>query len=83
MRSNPRIAVADVGKGVAIPAAVALTMERADSTLPILEIKRDGGIIEVKTGSLEGPLSGAGEILRIRAIEGGGYELVEIVFWVS
>lgn len=83
VRSKPRIAVADVGEGVAKPAAVALTIERADSTMPILEIKRDGGIIEVKTGSLEGPLSGAGEILRIRAIEGGGYELVEIVFWVS
>lgn len=83
VRANPRIAVADVGKGASKPAAGALTIERADSRLPILEITRDGGIIEVKTGSLEGPLSGAGEILRIRATDGGGYELVEFAFWVS
>lgn len=50
--------------------------------LPIMTIKRQGQIIEVKTGTQEGGLSGRGQFLEIQKTH-EGYELIGVQEWVS
>jgi hypothetical protein len=53
-----------------------------DGSAPILKIARTDGVIEVKSGTVEGLLSGAGQILRCRRNE-RGFEIVDVSDWVS
>ncbi len=57
--------------------------QRLDTALPIYRIRRDGDDVEVWTGALEDMLAGAGEILRCRKKEDGGFEVISISMWVS
>ncbi len=57
--------------------------ERLSGSLPVHEIKRDGGVIEVWTGAQEDFLAGSGEILRCRKKDDGSFEVLSISQWVS
>ena len=57
--------------------------DRIDGSLPILSIRRNADVIEVRTGTLEGPLSGRGEQLQIQKAADGGFELLKAAQWVS
>ncbi len=53
-----------------------------DGCAPILSISRSDGLIQVRTGTHEGPLSGAGEVLECRKAQ-TGFEIVRVFMWVS
>ena len=57
--------------------------ERIDGKRPILEFDRlPDGVIEVRTGTQEGPLSGSGEMVRLKKLK-DGYKVISIGQWVS
>lgn len=56
--------------------------EKPDPNIPIMSIKKVDGNIEVRMGTLEGPLSGSGQFLTIKKTD-DEYELISIGMWVS
>jgi hypothetical protein len=75
VRSNPRNPLAGPDRHM-VP-------DQINGSLPIVSITRDGDVIEIMTGALEAPLSGGGELLRIRKSAEGVFEVLGLGVWVS
>ena len=53
-----------------------------DGSKPIYSIKRQSDLIEVQSGTVQGPLAGAGEFILLRKAD-QGFEVVSIGTWVT